>query len=93
VLVSEVPRFKKLIDDVEYTGKEFRQESLYSSAPFIRVLADVFHQLALKESAVISDGDAIKTYEVEQASGSRCLVRNFTFPSRIKRTRFSFSRA
>ncbi len=67
VLVSEIPRFKKLIDDVEYTGKEFRQESLYSSAPFIRVLADVFHQLALKESAVLSDGDAIKTYEVDSS--------------------------
>lgn len=67
VLVSEVPRFKKLIDDVEYTGKEFRQESLYSSAPFVRVLADVFHQLALKESGVFSDGGIVKTYEVDSS--------------------------
>jgi hypothetical protein len=65
-LVSEVSRFQKLIDDVDYTGKEFRKESLYSSPPFIRVLADVFHQLALKETAVISDGDAIKAYEVSE---------------------------
>lgn len=65
VLVSEVPRFKKLIDDVEYTGKEFRKESLYSSPPFIRVLADVFHQLALKESAVSSEEGIIKAYEVD----------------------------
>ncbi len=64
-LISEVPSLQKLIEDMSYTGKEFRKESLYSSPPFIRVLADVFHKLALNESAMlIEEGKAIKAYEL-----------------------------
>jgi hypothetical protein len=64
-LVSEVPSLNKLIEDMSYTGQEFRKESLYSSPPFIRVLADVFHQLALKEIAMlIEEGKVIKAHEL-----------------------------
>jgi len=77
-LVSEVPEFKKLIDDVDYTGKEFRKDTLYSSAPFVRALADVFHQIALQEVAVIIDSEPIKAHEVDISglAGFKKLLQN-----------------
>ena len=46
-LVECIDDYKKLIVDTGFTGKDLRKKSLFSSPTFIRVLADVYHRVAL----------------------------------------------
>lgn len=50
ILCGEVDAFRKLAPDEStgYTGKEFRNQTLYSSPTILRSLAGAYHALALK---------------------------------------------
>jgi len=49
-LVEGIDDYKNLTVDTGFTGKELRKKTLFSSATFIRVLADVYHRIALSKS-------------------------------------------
>jgi hypothetical protein len=49
-LVEGIDDYKNLTVDTGFTGKELRRKTLFSSATFIRVLADVYHRIALSKS-------------------------------------------
>ena len=46
-LVECIDDYKKITSDTSFTGKDLRKKTLFSSATFIRVLADVYHRIAI----------------------------------------------
>lgn len=46
-LVDSISDYKRLTVDSGFTGKNLRNKTLYSSSTFIRVLADVYHRIAI----------------------------------------------
>ena len=79
ILSDEVEQVKNLLPTAkgEYTGKDFRKETLYSSPTMLRSLAGAYHNLALK---VIDDPQAknMTTLQVDEDGVKKFiqLIRN-----------------
>ena len=64
-LVAEAKYFGDLIPNSDFTGKEFREKTLYSSSTIVRALADVYHKIALNKVPLSKDdGGKVKDLQV-----------------------------
>lgn len=78
-LVAEASHFSNLVPDSNFTGKDFREKSLYSSSTVIRALADVYHEIALNKVPVTKEnGEKVEVLEVNEVGRDlfKRLLRN-----------------